>query len=347
MNDLTLLRDAGPEAPTLSPAARSAARAALLAEMSGPVHRPARRPSRRIAVRIGVAAATVAAAWTGAVLVAAPDGPGTPAGSVTLVDFAVPTFPLSLDPAPAGMTPAFSGDADSAGFAEYESADSDDRFTVGVDDEEPEELDEAYEHVDVTERAEVDVDGADGRLVRGVRDVYCEDGLTVCERQRFAELAWERGDDEWVTMSGEGRYSRTAELVAVAESLVDRPQPATLRMGLAPAGWSVQFFKMGRVLTLVNDAYEQQTLTVHVPLPEDVVPLEQLPAGIEAPAGPVVPVTVHGLPARLVPTDHGAGMAGWYLQAQFADGTTFTVQAPDAFTREQVVALAEQVTHNR
>lgn len=148
-------------------------------------------------------------------------------------------------------------------------------------------------------------------------------------------------------MSGEGRYSRTSELVAVAESLVDRPQPATLQMGLAPAGWSVQSFKMGRVLTLVNDTYEQQTLTVHVPLPGDVTPLEQLPAGIEAPAGPAVPVTVHGLPARLVPTDHGPGMAGWYLQASFADGTTFTVQAPDAFTQEQVVEFAEQVTHDR
>ena len=34
---------------------------------------------------------------------------------------------------------------------------------------------------------------------------------------------------------------------------------------------------MGRVLTLVNDAYEPQTLTVHLPLPEDVVPAEELP----------------------------------------------------------------------
>ena len=71
--------------------------------------------------------------------------------------------------------------------------------------------------------------------------------------------------------------------IEVAESLVDRPQPATLRVGLAPAGWSVQSYKMGRVLTLVNDAYEQQTLTVHIPLPEDVVPAEQFRA---SPHGP-------------------------------------------------------------
>jgi hypothetical protein len=31
---------------------------------------------------------------------------------------------------------------------------------------------------------------------------------------------------------------------------------------------------------------------------------------------------------------------------RFEDGTTFTVQAPEAFTREQVVQMAEQVTYN-
>ena len=186
----------------------------------------------------------------------------------------------------------------------------------------------------------------EGELVRGSRDVYCDDGLTVCRTERFAELLWERRADQWVAMSGTGRYSQASELVAVAESLVDRPQRATLTAELAPAGWSLQFFKMGRVLVLVNDDYEQQTLTVHVPLPEDVLPPDELATGVEAPAGPVVPVTVHGRPAQLVPTDHGPGTEGWYLQAQFDDGTTFTVQAPAAFTQQQVVELAEQVTYH-
>ncbi|MGY2083538.1 hypothetical protein [Blastococcus sp. SYSU DS0539] len=346
MNDLTLLREAGPDAPPLSPAARSAARAALLAEIEGPAPRRSRVPGRRAVLRTGLAVGTVAAAWAAAVVIAAPDGPGTPAESVTLVDFRMPTFPLSLDPEPDGMRPAFSGDRDSAGFAEYDSADGDDRFTVAVLDEEPEWLDDAYEHVDVTERAEVGVDGRDADVVRGSRDVYCEDGLTVCERERFAELVWERRDDQWVVLSGEGDYSRTPELVAIAESLVDRPQRATLTAELAPAGWSLQAYKMGRVLTLVNDAYEQQTITVHVPLPEDVVPADQLLDQLMGPAGPVVPVTVHGRPAQLVPVHNGPRATGWFLQAQFADGTTFTVQAPDAFTGEQVVELAEQVTYH-
>ena len=343
MNTVQLLRDAGPDAPPLTPAVRDAARAALLAEIDGARPRASRLPSRKASFRLGVAAVTVAAAWAGALALTAP---GEPSESVTLVDFDTPTFPLSLDPEPAGMRPGFSGDAGSADFAEYDSADGADRFTVGVDDEEFEWVEEAYANVDVVERASVDVDGAEGRLVRGIRDDYCDDGLTVCERVAFTELFWERRDDQWVAMTGEGRYSRTAELVALAESLVDRPQRATLTAELAPAGWSVEFYKMGRVLGLVNDSYEQETLTVHVPLPEDVIPADRVATGLEAPAGPVVPVTVHGRPAQLVPTDHGPGMAGWFLQAQFEDGTTFTLQVPGSFTEEQVVQMAEQVTYN-
>ena len=104
---------------------------------------------------------------------------------------------------------------------------------------------------------------------------------------------------------GDGRYRAADRLLAVADSIVDQPQPATLRMGLAPAGWSVDFFKMGRVLTLVNDPYEQQTLTVHLPLPEDVVPPEQLLDKLMSPVGPVIPVTVQGRPAYLVRIDSG------------------------------------------
>ncbi|MGY2077797.1 hypothetical protein [Blastococcus sp. SYSU DS0828] len=346
MNDVTLLREAGPAAPPLSPAARSAARAALLAEIEGPAPRRARRPSRKATLRIGLAAVTVAAAWAAAVVIAAPDGPGTPAESVTLVDFRMPTFPLSLEPEPVGMRPGFTGDGESAGFAEYDSADGADRFTVGVHGDEPDGWEDSFEHVDVTERSQISVDGVSADLVHGTRDVYCDDGLTVCGRERFAELLWERRDDQWVTMTGEGRYSATADLLAVAESLVDRPQRATLAAELAPLGWSVQFYKMGRVLTLVNDAYEQQTITVHVPLPEDVSPLAEVRANLMGPVGPQLEVVVQGRPAALVRVDNGPRDRGWFLQAQFEDGTTFTLQVPDAFTQEQVLQFAEQVTYH-
>ena len=56
--------------------------------------------------------------------------------------------------------------------------------------------------------------------------------------------------------------------------------------------------------------------------------------------GPLVPATVNGRPAQLVPTDEG-----WYLQAQFPDGTTFVLQAPEVLTQEQVLAVAAEVTY--
>jgi len=55
-----------------------------------------------------------------------------------------------------------------------------------------------------------------------------------------------------------------------------------------------------------------------------------------------------GLPAKhlravehtaVTPTD------GWYLQAQFGSSQAFVVQAPAAFTQQQVLAFAAQVTY--
>jgi hypothetical protein len=194
---------------------------------------------------------------------------------------------------------------------------------------------------------EIRVDGGEGRVVRGSHDVPCDDGLSICRSRSFTQVVWEHRDDMWLLLEGDGRYRSAERLVAVAESVVDRPQPATLRMGLAPAGWSVQFFKMGRVLTLVNDAYEQQTLTVQIPLPEDVVPPEELLSQLMGPVGPVIPVTVHDRPAHLVRLDSGyLDQQIWFLQAQFEDGTVYELQVPDSFTEAQVVELAEQVTYN-
>lgn len=352
MNDLTLLREAGPDAPPLSPAARAAARAALLAEIEGPA--PRRRPSRRLVVRTGVAAVAVAAAWAAAVVIAAPDGPGTPATSVTLVDFRMPTFPLSLDPAPAGLRPAFDGDGNGATIASYDDAAMENGFTVYVGEDEPEgngpeDGAPGYELLDVDEVALGD---DEVEAVTYARDWCVEDTPTGCvtERRRFAWLSWERRDDQWVSLLGHGDYADAERLQEVAGSLVDRPQPATLDVGLAPEGWSIRAFKMGRVLTLVNDAYEAQELTVHVPLPEDVIPADRVRESIDGPIGPQLDVTVNGRPAQLVRVDigyvvDGHRYEGWYLQAQSEDGTTFVLQAPEAFTQEQVLEFAEQVTY--
>jgi hypothetical protein len=349
MNEITLLREAGPEAPPLTSAARSSARAALLSEIDGTRgtrFRRRRSPSRKLQLRIGVGLVTAAAAWATAVVVAGPDSPGTPAESVRLVDFVTPTFPLSLDPAPVGLRPAFDGGADGASFADYRDADGTNGFTISVREDEP-DIDEINLNADTGPVEEVEVDGVDADLVRGSRDVSCEDGLSVCGSRDFAQLSFEFEDDAWVFMEGDGIYHDPERLIEVAGSLVARPQPATLSVGLAPEGWSVQFFKMGRVLTLVNDSYEQQTMNVHIPLPEDVIPADQVRASIMGPVGPQLEVTVHGRPAQLVLCESGyLEERLWFLQAQFEDGTTFVLQVPDAFTQEQVLELAGTVTYN-
>jgi hypothetical protein len=350
MNDITLLREAGPEAPVLSTATRATARAALLDEIAasrtarGRLRR--RLPSRKVTVRVGLAAVAVVAAWTTAAVVAAPDGPGRPADSVTLVGFRMPTFPLSLDPVPDGLRPFFDGDGDGAQLAVYQDAADQNGFDVAVAEDEPDRPDEGADGYRVASTGEVTVQGHDAELVRYSRRWCTGDLGTDCPRRAFTWLSWERHDGQWVSILAHGRYRPTAKVLAIADSLVDRPQPAALDVGLAPAGWSVQFYKMGRVLTLVNDADEQQTLTVHIPLPEDVVPPDQLLHQLAGPLGPVTTVSVHGRPAQLVLVDGDYRDEHlWYLQAQFDDGTTYTLQVPDAFTRQQVVEFAEQVTH--
>jgi hypothetical protein len=341
MDELTLVREAGPEAPAFTPAARQAARAALLAEIDRPAGRPrVRRPRRRTVVRLGAGLVAVAAAWTTAVLVA-PETPGTPTAGVTLVGFHVPTFPLSLDPVPDGLRPAFDGDGSGSSIASYDDAAEQNGFAVSVAEDRPGSPDEGAPGYRSEGRSEVTVSGEEGQLARYSR-TWCagDSGGSGCGRRSFTVLTWERAGDQWVRVTAYGRYGTDQRVLDIARSLVDRPQPATLQVGLAPAGWSVQSFKMGRVLTLVDDADGQQTLTIHLPLPEDVVPADLVRARLEGPVGPLVPVTVHGRPAQLVRVT-----AGWYLQAQFADGTTFVVQAPGAFAEQQVLEFAEQVTH--
>jgi hypothetical protein len=350
MNDITLLRESGPEAPALSFQTRSAARAALLDEIEASRtvrgRLRTRLPSRRAGVRIVAGVSVAAVAWGAAVVIAAPDPVGSPASTVTLVDFDTPTFPLSLDPVPDGLRPAFEGDGTGSSGADYRDASGQNGFVIGVHQDEP-DLEEINSFYDVEETREVTVDGTDGQLLRGSHPESCEDGLSVCGTRHFTQLAWEHRDDQWVLLTGDGRYDSPQRLMAVAESVVDRPQPATLSMGLAPAGWSVQFFKMGRILTLVNDSYEQQTLSVNIPLPEDVLPPEQFPTGLMGPIGPVIPVTVNDRPAHLIQLDSGyLDQKIWFLQAQFEDGTVYELQVPDAFTQEQVVEFAEQVTYN-
>ena len=348
MNTVQLLRDAGPEGPALSTATRNAARAALLAEIDGAVKlaepRHSRVPSRKVRWRLGVGAVAVAASWAAAVVIAAPDELGPLPDSVELVAFEPLTFPLALDPIPAGWgEPGFDADADLGGMRMFFGDGSGGHAaSIAVSDEEP-------EFSDVSGEQEVDVDGDDGVLVTTTSN-YCDtgaDGAEFCELRDEVRLVFERRDDQWVTVSGPAEAD---QLLWVAGSLVDRPQRIPLQISLAPAGWSVQGFKDDRILTLVDDGHEQHSLSVHLPYPEDVVPAGQVRSSIMGPIGPQLDVTVNGRPAQLVRVDRamvieGERVEGWFLQAQFTDGTTFVVQAPGSFTQEQVLRTAEAVVY--
>jgi hypothetical protein len=353
MNEITLLREAGPEGPALTNATRNTARAALLAEIDG-ASRPhrIRLPSRKARWRVGAGVIAVAAAWTAAVVIAAPDELGPLPDSVTLVAFEPPVFPLSLDPLPAGWDVSFSADPGGILHAAYGDTTVDasgnaegDGLYLRVSPDEPEQY-------DVTDTDDVSVDGQDAEFVRG-DVVMCGGTETECveERVPYLHLVWERHDDQWVQLEGYGAYDDADQLLEVAQDLVDRPQAVPLRVSLAPAGWSVYAYKDDRILTLVDDNHEQHTLTVHLPLPEDVLPADQVRQSIASPIGPQVEETVNGRPAQLVRVQsdllvEGRFLEGWYLQAQLPDGTTFVVQAPGSFTQEQVLQLAESVTYN-
>jgi hypothetical protein len=335
MNLTTLVREAGPEAPPLTAAARSAARAALLDEIeqSAAGRSRVRRPRRRTVVRVVAGLTAVAAAWTTAVVVAGPDDPGTPATSVDLVSFEPPTFPFTLDPMPAGFRASFSADPGDVLHAGY--GNGPDRVGLTVTPHEP-------DLVDPSDEQDVTVLGRDAELVTQNVPTTTDAGETVL---RWTTLVLEWSDHRWVQLHGEGRYADRDRLLAAARTLVARPQPVPLQVHLAPAGWSVLAYKDDRVLTLVNDSYEQQDLTVH--LPAESVPADRLRAQLTGPIGPVLEVTVHGRPAQLVRVDLATQdhQEGWYLQAHFPDGATFVVQAPGAFTRDQLLRFAEQVTH--
>ena len=335
MNVITVIREAGPEAPPLAPTAWQSARAALLTEIDASRsvrgRLRGRLPSRRTGVRIGLAAVTAAAAWTTAVVVAAPDGPpGPPPGDVTLVAFEPPTFPLALDPVPAGLAASFSADPGGILHAGYSSADGENSISLTMTPEEP-------DLVDTSDEEEVMVRGREGELVTE-KLVYDNDDV-----RPSAAVVVEWHEDQWVKVTGGGRWNDRDRLLAAARSLVDRPQPVPLQVHLAPAGWSVQAYKDDRILTLVNDAYEQQTLNVY--LPEQALPADQVRGELMGPVGPMIPVIVNERPAQLVQVDTGPIDAGWFLQAQFADGRTFVVQAPAAFTQEEVLAFAAEVTY--
>ncbi|TYP87855.1 hypothetical protein [Blastococcus xanthinilyticus] len=320
-----------------------------------PRRRP-RRPARRTLLRVGGAVVAIAAAWATAVAVTpadlpstrddvatpsqvteAPVDPGAPADGLRLVAAEAVTFPLSVDPVPAGLTPTFSrwggtafyGDQPLVFSADYSSG-TGDRFLLRLFPEDPRQWGDAGWSIDGEPAGTATVDGAEV-------DVRRRDGIVT--------LLWERPDGRWVQVLGEGAYAETSAAVAVAESVVDRPQPVGLQFGLAPAGWSVGGYEESRSLDLVDDSDPTQA-----PLRVSLFGGPGYTATIDDPfegrvlAGPVEPVTIQGQPGRTARVDPGDG-DGWLVTGQLPAGPLFLMVAPSVLTKEQVLEIAEQITY--
>jgi hypothetical protein len=318
----------------------------LVADARDAAARPCRRrPGRKVLLRAGAAVVAVAAAWTTAV-VAAPDHPapareGVEVDTVALVDFDMPVAPLALPAPPEGTTgPVYGGDA-AGGIGMSYASPEDPLDSVFIAVEAAPDPIVGPETTGQADGEDVLVRGLPGRLT--VVNAESEDARTVY-------LTWDRAPGQWVLLMGRGRFADGAQLTALAAALVDSPRSVPVQLSLAPAGYSLDFFKDGgRIVRLADDADPARTrgMTIRVPLATEISGAE---LRLATEAGPPEEVTVHGRPAGLSETERGfyeSSLAdgGWLLEAAFPDGTPFVIEAPGTLTRDQVLGMAEEVSY--
>ncbi len=292
------------------------------------------RRIRRARTARRAALALLSAAAVAVVVAVVPGGAdGQDLAPIRLVSYEPPTFPLALTEVPAGLAPPkFSLDPamDKTGpgvahatYLQQDDPDSRDRVWLNVHVEaEPDNLGAAV--------GETTVNGRDAGLY--------EDSI---DGSPLLTVVW-RLDEDWVTLTGSGRYADRRTVEELARSVIRRPTPVPLHLKLAPAGWEVLAYKDNSILTLVDPASGEppRTLTVH--LPEKRTEPSDLARTVEGVDGQVRQIVVHDQPAHLVPTHHG-----WYLQAALPDGAPFVLQAPKAMTADQVASVAHGVTRSR
>jgi hypothetical protein len=314
-----------------------------------------RRPRRRTVVRVATALLALAAAWTTAVVVGSPQEPGpagvpssgAPAapGGLALVAAEAVTFPVSVEAPPEGLTPLYSrrggmpqyGPTPPYHVAAYLPVDpvtgapgpaGAGQVVLTLYPEDPRSSADYGFWPEGEPNGSATVDGA-------AAGVWLEDGVL--------SLLWQRTDGRWVWLTGEGAQADTSSLVALGESIVDRPQPVGLQFGLAPAGWSVGGYEESRSLDLVSETDPDLLLRLSLLGLQFTGPLDQLLEGFKLVA-PAEPVTVQGQPALLALRSLERG-DDWFLVGQLAGGRFFMLLAPPELTREQVLQIAEQITH--
>jgi len=345
--------------------------------------RPHRR-LRRTAVLLTAAAAVAAVAWTAAVTVAPHDATRPPAqatgapsprtsttpdqigaNGIRLVAAETVTFPLTLDPAPTGLTPTFAmsggktpfGDQPVVWSADYRSAE-DPGFRLWASTQDPRTLPDwtqGYTNDTITDRRTVSINGTQASLTLGT---YPQPNCTyapaspaqtaqppqVCSHA-FALLIWQRPNGYWVAIQGEDAHAQTAAIVTLAGSIVDRPQPVPLQVHLAPAGWTVSDYEDNTKLGLSNPAFDDQVLFVDL-LERWRRETIDTPFQGQKLKSPISTVTVNGKPARLALVDDPVRDPDvWWLTGQLPGGAAFLLGAPGNFTQQQVLAIARQVTY--
>ncbi|MGC4891333.1 hypothetical protein [Micromonospora sp. DT227] len=316
MNEITLLRTHGPDAPAPSPETLSQARNRLVNEFTAAPARPAVLPLRRRTLLVAAAAATVASA-AGVGLTAGPIGrpADRTAEPITLVAVTVPEFPLTLRSRPAALGPPVYSYAPGQFLAVYLSRSAADDVYLFVWASRPARLAKTWRTVTIAGRpAELfeEPDPAEPRRL---------------------DVVWERKPGQWVSLTGNGRFAEDDALLRLARDLVDEPQPVPLRVRLAPRGWQIAAFKDDTILTL-RGASPDDTLTVQVVAGRDPDLMHTVMGAVEE-----RPVTIGGRDARLVRTEEM-----WFLQTEVAGGAVVDLQAPLRLTVEQVIAIAEQVS---
>lgn len=218
-------------------------------------------------------------------------------------------FPLTATHLPPGLgAPVFERDGDVT-LARYGSVLAGvTLMDVGSDDHWP-GLDDA---------PTADVAGREARVLRST----AHDGPT--RSAASLTLVWqERGD--WTGVSGRGPYADLDELTAVAESLEPRPQRVRLPLAVAPDGWAPVAFKAGRILTVASPDGDEMTLELHD------TGADPAAYGIRT----VEKVIVQDSVAWLGRTDET-----WVLEGRTPEGRVFSLLAPSALTRAQVLEVA-------
>lgn len=316
MNDLDLLDRFGPKPTDLSAAALGAARARLETAMTRST-RVEPRSRHRLPLLAATAAAVVGLAIT-------PSLVGSDQ-SVALAGVDPLVFPLTPTALPAGLGDAVFERDSGVMAARYGSVLDGVSVVTDVEGE---------DFWSVPDDApKVQVHGHPAAVISRI----VHDGTPASAPA--VTLVWQGDDHEWTGVTGSGRYADAGRVAAIAESLREEPQPVDLAVSVAPRGWSVTAYKEDRILTLAA--------------PGGAGPNELTVALVDRPsanlsgygAQDVETLTINGAAARLGRQAAEAGAPAWILEAQTSSGQAFSLQAPAALTRDQVIQVAEGVTY--